>query len=49
MFLSAVWTLTAAIHCTESIGEQVMIHFSKSVPMKKLIYILDGEYFWGAM
>ncbi len=43
MFLSAVWTLilTAPIHC---IGEKVMLvmlNFSKSVPMKKLISILD--------
>ncbi len=37
-FLSAVWTLmmTAPIHCRGSIGEQViMLHFSKSGPMKK--------------
>ncbi len=38
MFLSAVWTLilTAPIHCRWSIGEQVMLKFSKSVLMKKL-------------
>ncbi len=37
VFLSAVWTLilTAPIHCRGSSG--VIINFSKSVPMKKLI------------
>ncbi len=34
--------LTAPIHCRGSIGEQVMVNFSKSVLMNKLIYILDG-------
>ncbi len=43
MFLSAVWTLilTAPIH-RESIGEQVMLHFSESVPMKKQTHIHIG-------
>ncbi len=37
VFLSAVWTLilTAPIHCRGSIGEQVMLNFSRSVLMKK--------------
>ncbi len=32
MFISRVWTLilTAPIHCRRSIGEQAMLHFSKS-------------------
>ncbi len=50
MFLSAVWALilTAPIHCRGSIGEQVMLHFSKSVLMKKQIHLHlgwpQGEY-----
>ncbi len=37
MFLSAVWTLVlmAPIHCRGSIGEQVMLNFSKSVLMQQ--------------
>ncbi len=50
MFLSAVWTLilTAPIHCRGSIGEQVMLNFFKSVPMKKQTHqhlrCPEGEY-----
>ncbi len=50
MFLSAVWALilTAPIHCRGSIGEQVILHFSKSVLMKKQINLHlgwpQGEY-----
>ncbi len=50
MFLSAVWALilTAPIHCRGSIGEQVILHFSKSVLMKKQIHLHlgwhQGEY-----
>ncbi len=42
MFLSAVWTLilTAPIHCR---AYDVMLHFSKSVLLKKLIPILSGR------
>ncbi len=38
MFLSAVWTLIlmAPIHCRRSIGEQVMLNFSKSDLMIKI-------------
>ncbi len=45
MFLSAVWTLilTAPIHCRASITKQVMLHFSKSVPMKKQTHLLWPE------
>ncbi len=46
MFLSAVWTLVLTathslqrIHCWAS---DVMLHFSKSDPSNKLMYILDG-------
>ncbi len=52
IFLSAVWTLilTAPIHCRASIGETVMLHFSKSVPIKKqthlhLVWPEDEEMF----
>ncbi len=43
MFLQAVLTLilTARIHCTGSTGD-VMLHFSKSVPIKKLIHVHLG-------
>ncbi len=44
-FLSAVWTLilTAPIHCGGSgWASDVMLNFSKSVPMKKLIFITRG-------
>ncbi len=50
MFLSAVWTLilTAPIQCRGPIGEQVMLHFSKSVPVKKQTHLRltwpEGEY-----
>ncbi len=48
MFLSAVWTLilVAPIH-SGSTGEQfnVKLNFSKSVNMKKLLYIFDGLNF----
>ncbi len=45
MFLSLVWTLilTAPMYCRGSIGEQVIIlNFSKSYLINKLINILDG-------
>ncbi len=45
MFLSAVWTLilTAPIHCRGSTAEQViMLHFSKSVLMKKQTHLHLG-------
>ncbi len=44
MFLSAVWTLilTAPIHCRGSIGEQVILNFSKSVLMKKQTHLQLG-------
>ncbi len=49
MFLSAVWTLilAAPIHYSGSTGEQfnVKLNFSKSVNMKKLLYIFDGLNF----
>ncbi len=38
MFLSAVWTLISP-------QGKAMLHFSKSVLMKKLIYILDVSKF----
>ncbi len=43
-FLSAVWTLilTAPIHCRGSISRQVILNFSKSVPMKKQYHLHLG-------
>ncbi len=50
MFLSAVWTLilTAPIHCTGSIGEQVTECYISPNLMKKQTHLhlgwLEGEY-----
>ncbi len=52
MFLSAVGTLilTAPIHCRGSTGEQVMLNFSKYVPMKTQSHLHlgwpEGEYIY---
>ncbi len=55
MVLSAVWTLilTAPIHCRRSIGEQVMLNFSKSVLIKKQTHLHlgcpEGEYIFNKL